>query len=100
MVKPTVLYGPPTNPQAFESYYAERHMPIAARIPNVERFESGRVLGVPDGGDPPYHRFAELWFADVERLQTSMASAEGRAAVDDIPKFATGGATVFFSELD
>ena len=31
MIKITVLYGHPKNPQEFERYYAEKHMPLAAR---------------------------------------------------------------------
>lgn len=52
MVKLTVLYGLPGDPEAFEDYYANSHVPLAARIPNVQRFESGRVAA-PDGGTRP-----------------------------------------------
>ena len=99
MVKLTVLYGLPEDPEAFEEYYAGRHMPLAAKIPNVERFESGRVAA-PEGGDPPYQRIAELWFASASVMQESLSSPEGRAATDDIPNFATAGATVFVSEVE
>ena len=39
-------------------------------------------------------------FEDMEQLQSSMATPEGQAAPNDIPNFATGGATVFISEVD
>jgi hypothetical protein len=32
-------------------------------------------------------------------LQESMSSPEGQAAADDIPNFATGGVTMFVSEV-
>ncbi|QIN79794.1 EthD family reductase [Rubrobacter marinus] len=99
MVKLTVLYGLPDDPDAFEEYYAESHMPLAARIPNVQRFESGRVAA-PDGGTPPYHRIAELWFENASVMQESLSSPEGQAATDDIPNFANGGATVFVSPVE
>ena len=38
MVKLTVLYGPPTDAAAFEDYYANTHLPLAAKLPNVARF--------------------------------------------------------------
>lgn len=100
MHKVTVLYGHPDDPDAFEDYYANTHVPIAAKIPNVQRFESGRVLATPDGNEPEHHRIAELWFEDADQLQQSMGSEEGQAATGDIPNFATGGVTVFISEVD
>lgn len=99
MVKLTVLYGLPEDPEAFEDYYANSHVPLAARIPNVQRFESGRVAA-PDGGNPPYQRIAELWFESASVMQESLSSPEGKAATDDIPNFANGGATVFVSEVE
>lgn len=99
MVKLTVLYGLPEDPAAFEGYYASSHVPLAARIPNVQRFESGVVVA-PDGGNPPYQRIAELWFESASVMQESLSSPDGKAATDDIPNFATGGATIFVSEVE
>jgi uncharacterized protein (TIGR02118 family) len=100
MHKVTVLYGHPEDVAAFEDYYENNHVPIAAKIPNVQRFESGQAIAAPDGGDPPYHRIAELWFEDMDQLQQGMGSEEGQAATGDIPNFATGGATVLISEVE
>ena len=99
MVKVTVLYGHPEDPEAFEEYYATTHMPLARKIPHVQRLEVGRVAAVDDG-EPPYYRIAELWFESEERLQESLASPESGAATGDIPNFATGGATMFVSDVE
>ncbi len=99
MVKLTVLFGYPEDPEAFEEYYANQHLPLAAKIPNVQRFESGRVRAV-DNGKPPYHRIAELWFESAERMGEALSSPEGEAATVDLPNFATGGATFFVSEVE
>lgn len=99
VVKLTVLYGPPSDPAAFDEHYANVHAPLAEKIPNVQRFEAGRTVGM-DGGAAPYHLIAELWFENAEILQESMSSPEGQAAADDIPHFATGGATMFASEVN
>ena len=98
MVKLKALFGPPEDPEAFEEYYANQHLPLAAKIPNVQRFESGRVHAVDDG-KPPYHRIAELWFESAERMGEALSSPEGEAATVDLPNFATGGATFFASEV-
>jgi uncharacterized protein (TIGR02118 family) len=100
MVKITVLYGAPTDASAFEAYYADTHLPLAAKMPKVQRFEASQVVGTPDGSDPPYYRIAEVLYASEEDLRASMDSDEGRATVADIPNFATGGATVLISEVD
>jgi hypothetical protein len=68
MVKLTVLFGHPEDPEAFEKYYANQHLPLAAKIPNVQRFESGRMRAVDDGA-PLYHRIAEVWFENAERMR-------------------------------
>ena len=98
MIKLTVLYGNPEDPAAFDEYYQNTHVPLAERIPNVQRFEVGRVAPM-DGGEPPFHLIAELWFESADVLQESMSSPEGQAAADDIPNFATGGVTMFVSEV-
>ncbi|HEY2437363.1 MAG TPA: EthD family reductase [Solirubrobacteraceae bacterium] len=100
MVKIVVLYGQPSDPSAFEAHYANTHAPLVAKMPNLRRFEAGRVGGTADGSEPPYYRLAELWFDSHEDLQASRSSPEGQATVADIGNFATGGATVLIAEVD
>jgi uncharacterized protein (TIGR02118 family) len=52
VVKLTVLYGNPEDPAAFDDFYLETHVPLAERIPNVQRFEAGRVASL-DESEPP-----------------------------------------------
>jgi uncharacterized protein (TIGR02118 family) len=99
MVKLVVAYGQPDDPAAFDQHYAELHAPLALKIPNLRRFEAGKVLGTPDGSDAPYYFIAELWFDDAGSLQTSMASPEGAAAGGDIGNFASGGATLMLVDV-
>ena len=99
MLKLTVLYNHPEDPETFEEYYANERLPLAAKMPNVLRFESGRV-GTVDGSEPPYYRIAELWFESAEQLSEALSSPEGEYATGDIRNFATGGATIFISEVE
>jgi uncharacterized protein (TIGR02118 family) len=99
MVKLVVAYGPPEDPAAFDEYYANTHTPLAQKIPDMRRFEAGKVLGTPDGSPAPYYFLAELWFDNAEALQAAMGSAEGQAAGADVPNFATGGATLMVAEV-
>ncbi len=99
MVKLVVAYGPPEDTAAFDQHYAETHAPLAQKIPNMRRFEAGRVLGTPDGSPAPFYFIAELWFDDAEQLQNAMGSPEGQAASADVGTFATGGATLMVAEV-
>lgn len=97
MLKMTILYHHPTDAAAFETYYAERHFPIAVKMP-VSKVELTKFLPGPDGAAPAFYRMAELYFTDQKEMQASLSSPEGQATVADLPNFATGGVLVLFGE--
>lgn len=99
MVKVVVVYGHPTDPEAFEKYYAETHLPIAAKIPNVAKVEVTKFISTPDGGKPSNYRMAEVYFENMEMLGAGMGSPEGQATVADLANFATGGADASIAEV-
>ena len=98
MVKLIVAYGPPDDQAAFDRHYAETHMALAQKIPDVQRFEAGKVLGTADGSAAPYYFIAELWFESPEQLQAAMQTPDGQAAAADVGTFASGGATLMIAE--
>jgi uncharacterized protein (TIGR02118 family) len=98
MVKLVVAYGHPEDPAAFDDHYAATHRPLAEKIPNLRRFEAGKVLGTADGSQAPYYFIAELSFDSPQDLQAGMDSAEGQAAAADVATFASGGATLMIAE--
>ena len=98
MAKLTVLFGHPTDSTSFDEYYADHHLPLVEKIPNLRQFEAGKIIATPDGSEPPYYWIADLYFESVEQLQSGMGSSEGQAAAEDLQNFATGGATLFISE--
>jgi uncharacterized protein (TIGR02118 family) len=98
MVKLVVMYGEPDDPAAFAEHYASTHAPLAQKIPDLRRFEAGKVLGTPDGTPAPFHFMAELWFDNADELQAAMAGPEGQAAAADVATFASGGATLMIAE--
>ncbi|HEU4642285.1 MAG TPA: EthD family reductase [Gemmatimonadaceae bacterium] len=89
-----VLYNTPTDPAAFEKYYAGTHLPLLEKHTKeigisrsvFEKFESAL-----DGSAPAFYRKAELWFDSREALDRGMATAGFGAVAGDIPKFASGG---------
>lgn len=98
MTKLTVLYGNPTDTDAFDEHYRSTHAPLADKIPGVQRFEAARVVGNVDGSPAQYHLIAELVFEDMAQFQASMGSPEGQAAGADVANFATGGAALIITE--
>jgi len=91
----TVLYNEPSNPAAFEAYYAATHMPLAEQIEGVARIVLTKGLPGPDGSKPAFYRSAQLFFSDAAQMAASMGSPAGAATAADIANFADGGVTVF-----
>lgn len=77
MVKLVVAYGPPEDPAAFDEHYAKTHVPLVDKIPNLRRFEAGKVLGTPDGSPAPFYYLAELSFDSPQELEAAMGSDVG-----------------------
>jgi uncharacterized protein (TIGR02118 family) len=99
MVKLSVIYGPPTDPAAFETYYTETHMPLAAKVQGLRRFELSKVVGTPDGSKPAVYRMADLYFDSPDHMKQVMATPEARATAADLKNFATGGVKLLISEV-
>jgi uncharacterized protein (TIGR02118 family) len=93
-VKITVLYGAPKDPDAFEKYYAEHHMPMVYKVKGIRRVELAKALPGPGGAAPAYYRVTELWFSSMAQLQKVTGRPDWKQIVDDVPNFATGGATI------
>jgi uncharacterized protein (TIGR02118 family) len=99
MVKLTVLYKKPADPQTFDDYYKNVHTPLALKIPGLRRLEVAKITG-GGGGESPYHLIAELYFDDMNSLNQGMASPEGKASGKDVNVFAKGLAEFIFSEVE
>lgn len=95
-----VLYGHPQDPKAFDKYYDEIHVPIARKMKGLKKWTIGKVLGTPEGGPSPYYYIADLYAESREAMEAILASPEGQAAVEDVPKFASGGVTFIYTEIE
>ena len=98
-VKVTVLYGTPQDPAAFESYYAQKHMPMVYAVKGI-RTELAKLLPGPDGRPPPYYRITEIWFASPDDMKRITSTPEWKQITDDVPNFASGGATILVSSVE
>jgi uncharacterized protein (TIGR02118 family) len=93
-VKITVLYGAPKDPAAFETYYAEHHMPMVYKVKRIKRIELAKGLATPGAAAPAYYRVTELWFSSMAQMQKVTGTPQWKQIVDDVPNFASGGATI------
>jgi uncharacterized protein (TIGR02118 family) len=99
-VKLVVLYTNPVDADAFDRHYLGVHMPLAAKMPGLQRAEAGRFTAALDGGDATYYRAAALYFADQDAMHASLRSPEGRATAADFQQIAPPGTRMLVEILD
>lgn len=95
MYRVSVLYGTPTDPEEFDRYYEQVHIPIAKKMQGLVRW----TLTWPDqqqGELENVYLIADLYAETKDQLEAILASPEGQAAAADVAKFATGGATFVY----
>ncbi|GAA4671667.1 EthD family reductase [Gordonia humi] len=98
MYRLTVLYNQPTDPAAFDEYYANTHMPLAAKLPGLRSaaVSKGDTL---DGSTPDVYQVSELYFDSKTDLVAALTSEQGQAVSADVANFATTGASMVFTEV-
>lgn len=87
------------DPEAFDKYYEEVHLPLAKKMKGLKKWTIGKVLGTPGDKPAPYYYVADLYAESREAMETILASPEGQAAVADVPNYASGGATFIYTEV-
>ena len=87
-IKLVVLYTQPDDPAAFDEHYLGVHMPLVAKMPGLQRAETGKFAMALDGGEQTYHRVAELYFAGAEAMNAAFATPEGAETAGDYGKIA------------
>jgi uncharacterized protein (TIGR02118 family) len=92
MAHVVVMYKTPKDAAAFDKHYAETHIPIAKKLPGLRKYEVSRGPVATPAGPSRFHLIATLYFDSMAAIQAAFASAEGKAAAADVPKFATSGA--------
>jgi uncharacterized protein (TIGR02118 family) len=100
MVRLLVLYGHPEDPEAFDRYYEEIHVPLAKRMQGLLKWTIGKAIGSPGGQPPAFYMIADLYAESRQAIEDILATPEGKAAVEDVPKFASGGVTFVYTEIE
>jgi uncharacterized protein (TIGR02118 family) len=97
MVKLSVVFMQPDDPQSFEERY-NYNLSLMERLPGVTRRQACVVLGGP-GGKSPFYRILELYFEDFPALDAALLSEPGQAAGKDLMAFAANKVELIFSEV-
>lgn len=90
----TVIYNQPKDASAFEAYYAASLLPLVGQGAAAIGFthaERTRYTKNLDGSPAAFYRQAKLYFPNAAALKTGAGTAEFKAVIDDLPKFADGG---------
>lgn len=95
MYRMTILYGTPTDPEAFREYYIDKHVPLARKMKGL----TGWNLQWTDG-NPDWILVAELYAEDKAAMDAVLASPEGVAAREDLENFVTGGVVFLSGEVE
>jgi uncharacterized protein (TIGR02118 family) len=93
-----VLYKTPKDAAAFDKYYVETHIPLAKKLPGLRKYTVTKGPVATPVGPSNFHLIAILSFDDMAAIGAAFGSPEGKATAADVPKFATGGVEMHFSE--
>lgn len=88
-----VLYGQPSNPEAFRHHYQTTHLPLAQKLPGVRASRYSLEVSAAEG-DSPFFAVFEADFDSAAAMLEALTSPEGAAAQADVSNFATGGAQI------
>lgn len=88
---------PGMDVEAYQTYWKERHGPLAAKIPVVHRYVQSHLLlsSYRSGTAPVYDGIAETWFDDTNAMRVSQTTPEYQAVRADEPNFIDPGNLAF-----
>lgn len=73
-----VIYPRPTDVEAFEKVYQNKHVPLAvAKLGGKAKIVATKTLGSPQG-IPPFHRIVEIYFPSMPTQEACAASGGGK----------------------
>jgi uncharacterized protein (TIGR02118 family) len=98
--KITVIYDNPTDPDAFETGYAEGQVALAKALPGLSSFESSKVWPKEDGSATPAYRMIDMYFPDYDTASAAVTTPEAAALFPSIFGLATGGVRILFSDVE
>jgi uncharacterized protein (TIGR02118 family) len=84
VIKLSVTYQTPPDPDAFDAHYLGTHMPLCDKLPGIKRAEVTRFTAGLDGSPPEHYIRTDLVFDSREAMMAALGSPEGQAVVADV----------------
>jgi uncharacterized protein (TIGR02118 family) len=97
MVKLIALYKKPEDTEEFERLYFNEHMPLIQKMPGLLKWEISKLKGLGEN-ENKFYMMAEMYFNDIDTLNSSMASPEGKASARNLMSFAKDYVVMFIGE--
>ena len=83
MAKMLVIYKTPRDPRQFDEHYFNVHVPLAKKLPGLQKYETSRRPILTPARDPEPYLIGTLYFEDLEAIRRAFATPEGRACAAD-----------------
>jgi len=87
----TVIYPRPDDEAAFKSYYEEKHVPLAAKLPGMKKMHFAYPEAISPGD---VFCIFQAYFEDGAAMGAAMQSEIGQKVADDVPNYSPKGAQV------
>ncbi|MFO7322740.1 MAG: EthD family reductase [Chloroflexota bacterium] len=97
MVKFSILFHNPIDPDAFENRYNDL-LALLERMPALIRRQVVNVIGSPQGPSP-YFRVFEAYFEDEDAMRAALMSPAGQEAGAELFRFPQGTFETFFAHV-
>jgi uncharacterized protein (TIGR02118 family) len=95
--KLVILFKQPANPDDFERRWSEEFVPLAEKLPGLQRVVVSHTHGGP-AGPVDIYLIHELHFPGFPVLTHALTSAAGVAAGQKLVQLAGSSATLLFAE--
>ena len=79
MTRLTVLYGHPKNPEEFDRYYQEVHIPLARTMKGLRGWTIGKCQSAEPGKQPEYYMIVGLYANSRAEMERILDTPEGQA---------------------
>lgn len=83
MAKMTIIYKTPANKEAFEHHYFNVHIPLAKKLPGLQKYEVSRGPVVSTTGHADTYLIGQLYFESMEAIKLAFASEIGQQCAAD-----------------
>ena len=84
MIKISVSYQTPKDPEAFDKHYLGVHIPMCDKLPGIKRIEVTKYNGTLDGKAAPYYLQTDLVFDSQDAAMAAFGSDVGKEVVADV----------------